>query len=212
MSGATRIVAIRHGETAWNAESRLQGQIDIPLNAVGRAQAARLAQALREEGLCAVVSSDLGRALDTARAFADALALPLVADAGLRERCFGQMEGMTYQEIDAKRPTWSASWRARDPDFAPPGGETLNLFHARCVAAAGAIARRHAGQSIALVTHGGVLDCLYRVAAGIELSAPRTWHLGNAAINRLLHTGEGFTLVGWNDSQHLEAGFLEEER
>ena len=212
MSRVTRIAAIRHGETAWNADSRLQGQLDIPLNATGRAQAARLADALRDEGLSAVIASDLGRAADTARALCAALGLPLLTDAGLRERGFGQMEGMTYQEIDAHQPQWAASWRSRDPDFAPPGGETLKEFRARCVAAAESVARRHAGASIAIVTHGGVLDCLYREAAGVGLSAARTWHLGNAAINRLLHTGEAFTLVGWNDCQHLEAGFLEEER
>ena len=204
MSAATRIVAIRHGETAWNAESRLQGQLDIPLNAHGRRQAALLADALRDEGLNAVVSSDLRRAADTARALAGPLGLAVETDATLRERGFGLLEGHTYDEIGERWPEMAQRWRARDPQFAPPGGERLADFFERSVAAALRVAERHAGQTIALVTHGGVLDCLYRAATRIELQAPRTWQLGNAAINRLLHSAQGFVLVGWNDHQHLE--------
>jgi len=201
----TRIVAIRHGQTAWNAESRLQGQLDIPLNPLGRAQAACLADALRDEGLEAVFSSDLGRAADTARALAGPLGLPLLFDAGLRERGFGSMEGRTFTEIDEQTPEMAQRWRRRDPDFGPPGGERLADFYARSIASVEALAQAHAGRSIALVTLGGVLDCLYRAATRIELQASRTWQLGNAAINRLLHSPEGFVLVGWNDHQHLQA-------
>jgi probable phosphoglycerate mutase len=210
VDGITRIVAIRHGETAWNAATRLQGQIDIPLNALGLRQASRLAGALRDEGLQAVVASDLQRAWATAQALAGPLGLPLTPDVGLRERCFGEMEGMTYREIDDQRPDWAARWRAREPDFHAPGGESLTRFQARVVAAASRIASAHAGQAIALVCHGGVLDCLYRAATGAALDAPRSWLLGNAAINRLLHTPQGFTLVGWNDSGHLDGLQLDE--
>jgi probable phosphoglycerate mutase len=201
--GATRIIAIRHGETAWNAGSRLQGHRDVPLNELGRAQAACLAQALADEGIAAVISSDLGRAAETARAFAQPLGLPLTLDAGLRERGFGLLEGHTYGEIEAGFPDMALRWRARDPAFGPPGGEVLSDFYDRSVAAATRWAAAHEGSTIALVTHGGVLDCLYRAALRLDLQAPRTWQLGNAAVNRLLHTGEGFTLVGWSDHQHL---------
>ena len=213
MTGAiasTRVTAIRHGETAWNVQSRLQGHLDSPLTGRGRAQAARLADALRGEGLDAVISSDSGRALETASAFASALGLSVLTDAGLRERAFGDLEGLTYGEIDTQWPDLAVQWRARAPDFAPPGGESLRSFQARCLASADRLARTHAGLSIALVTHGGVLDCLYRAAVGVDLSAARTWQLNNAAINRLLHTDAGFTLVGWNDSQHLDALGLDE--
>lgn len=200
----TRVVAIRHGETAWNAESRLQGQLDIPLNALGRRQAAALAGALRDEGIAAVVASDLGRAWETARALAAPLGLPLLAEPGLRERGFGMLEGHTYQEIDTRWPELARRWRSRDPDFAPEGAESLRGFYARAVATAERWAAAHPGQTIALVSHGGVLDCLYRAATRIALDAPRTWALGNAGINRLLHTPQGFTLVGWNDAAHLD--------
>ena len=206
----TRLVAIRHGETAWNAESRLQGQIDIALNERGRRQATTLAHALREEGLQAVFASDLGRAWATAQALAGPLGLPLQADAGLRERGFGQLEGHTYAEIDAQWPELARRWRTREPGWAPPGGESLSVFADRCIGTIARLARAHAGQSIALVCHGGVLDCLYRAATHVPLDMPRSWALDNAAINRLLCTPQGFSLIGWNDSAHLDGLILDD--
>jgi probable phosphoglycerate mutase len=197
------VIALRHGETAWNVDQRIQGHLDVPLNDTGRWQAQRLAQALADEAIAAVYASDLQRAFDTARALAESTSAPLAAERALRERAFGRFEGVRFTEIEARWPEEAARWRRREPGFAPGGGETLEAFHARCVGAAAALASRHPGQTIALVAHGGVLDCLYRAAVGVALDAPRSWHLGNAAINRLLWHGEGFTLVGWNDDRHL---------
>ncbi len=205
LDSSTRIVLIRHGETGWNTEGRLQGHQDIPLNALGQRQAATLADALRGEGITAVISSDLGRAWHTATALAMPLGLPLSTDAGLRERCFGVLEGHTYLQIDQQWPEQALRWRSREPDFAPDGAENLRDFSARSVATARRLATAHAGTTIALVSHGGVLDCLYRAATRVPLDAPRTWVLGNAGINRLLHTAQGLTLVGWNDAAHLDA-------
>lgn len=211
MQAVTRIVAIRHGETAWNVDTRIQGHLDIPLNATGRWQAARMAEALRDEGIAAIYTSDLSRALQTAEALARALALPAVADTRLRERAFGAFEAMTFAEVEARWPADARRWTQRDPDFAPEGGgESLNAVYARCIAAANQLALAHAGQTIALVAHGGVMDCLYRAAARLDLQTKRSWTLGNAAINRLLHTGEGLTLVGWSDTRHLDGVELDE--
>ena len=201
---ATRLVAIRHGQTAWNAEWRLQGQTDIPLDALGRQQAGRLPGALRHEGLVAVVSSDLGLALETAHALADPLGLPVLLEPGLRERHFGILEGHVRSDIDVRFPDLARRWHAREPDFAPPGAESLRAFNDRCLAAVQRQALAHAGQAIALISHGGVLDCLYRAATGLTLEVPRTWPLGNAGIHRLLFTGQGLALTGWNDSAHLD--------
>jgi probable phosphoglycerate mutase len=200
----TRVVAVRHGETSWNAELRMQGQLDTVLSARGRWQAQRAAEALTGSGIDAIIASDLARAFDTAQAIARQLGLDVGIDPGLRERCFGIFEGYSYNEIGARWPVEAERWRHHDPDFGPDEGETLRAFDARSIATATRIAAAHSGRSIAIVTHGGVLDCLYRAAAGITLEAPRSWALGNAAINRLLYTPRGFTLVGWSDTAHLD--------
>ena len=200
----TRVLAIRHGETAWNVDARIQGQIDIPLNATGVWQAQRLAAALADEDIAAVYASDLQRALDTAKALARDATRPLLVDAGLRERGFGTFEGLSYAEISARWPDEAQRWRRRDPEFGAPGGETLNRFYERSIATATRLAALHPGRTIALVAHGGVMDCLYRAAARVALDAPRSWQLANTGINRLLYTPQGFTLVGWGDVHHLD--------
>ncbi len=193
----TEIFLIRHGETAWNAERRLQGHLDIPLNAEGERQAAALARALANEKFDAIVSSDLGRARSTAQAVAVAQGMPLSTDPALRERCFGAFEGLLYEELEARFPEAHAQWRARDPHARYPDGErraeTFAEFAQRAVDAVIRIAQAHRGQRIALFSHGGVLDCLYRLATRLALDAPRTWHIGNTGINRLLYTDSGFS-------------------
>jgi probable phosphoglycerate mutase len=210
MQPVTRIVAIRHGETAWNVDTRLQGHLDIPLNDTGRWQAQRTASALVEEGISAVYSSDLLRALQTAEALGDALSLPVVTDTRLRERAFGVFEAHTFAEIEARWPADARRWMQREPDFTPQGGESLREAYLRCIDAVHALAAAHAGQTIALVSHGGVMDCLYRAATRLDLQARRSWPLGNASINRLLHTGIGLTLIGWSDTRHLDVMALDE--
>lgn len=204
----TRLVLVRHGQTDWNRARRVQGHLDIPLNDTGRRQAQALARALAAEAsaaeaLAAVYASDLQRAWATAELLAAACRAPLRADPALRERALGRFEGLTHDEIAARWPDDALRWRRREPAFEPGGGESLLAFQARCVAAAARIAAAHRGQAVALVAHGGVLDALYRAATGATPEAPRTWALGNAAINRLLWHGEGFVLVGWNDDAHL---------
>jgi 2,3-bisphosphoglycerate-dependent phosphoglycerate mutase len=201
----TRIIAVRHGETAWNADSRIQGHRDISLNDTGRWQAHRLGQALAAEEIAAVYSSDLGRAWQTAQPIAERRGIAVMPDEGLRERCFGLFEGRTFDEISAQWPHHAQSWRQRVPEWQPPdGGESLLQLRERVTRKVTDLAARHPGEQIVVVAHGGVLDALYRVATGQDVAAPRTWELPNGAINRLLWTPEGFTLVGWSDTQHLD--------
>ena len=208
---ATRLLAIRHGETAWNVDTRIQGHLDIPLNERGRWQAERLARALAaRDPIDAIYSSDLQRAHDTARAIADATGAPLLTHAGLRERGFGLFEGKTYVEIEQTWPQESQRWRQRDPQWAPQGGESLLQVRERITRTLHELAARHPGQQIVLVAHGGVMDQLYRVATGQELQAPRTWQLGNTAVNRLLWTPQGLSLIGWADTTHLDDPSLDE--
>ena len=200
----TRIIAIRHGETAWNVSTRIQGQLDIGLNETGRWQAHRLALALAGEPIAALYSSDLLRAWDTALSIANATGLAVQTVEGLRERGFGIFEGKTFQEIEAQWPDQALRWRKRDPGFEPKGGESLTAMRERIIQTTHTLAARHSGEQIVMVAHGGVMDVLYRAATRQEIQAPRTWDLGNAAINRLLWTPDGLSLVGWADTQHLD--------
>lgn len=198
------MLLVRHGETDWNRAGRIQGHTDVCLNELGHRQARALATALEDEVLDAIVSSDLQRAIQTAGPLARARELAIELDAGLRERCFGAYEGMDWTAIERQSASDAQRWRQREPDFAPGGGESLRQFSARVLGAVQRFCSDHAGQSVAVITHGGVLDCLFRAASRLDLQQGRTWVLGNASINRLLWTPEGFTLVGWGDVRHLE--------
>lgn len=210
MTQATRIIAIRHGETSWNVDTRIQGHLDIPLSANGRWQAERLATALQGEPVAAIYASDLARAWETAQYIGRIKGLEVIKEVGLRERGFGDFQGKTFAEIEALLPEQSLRWRQRDPEFSPVGGESLVALNSRVISAAQRLAALHPGQLIALVGHGGVMDVLYRAATRQGIQAPRTWTLGNAAINRLLWTPEGFSLVGWADTHHLDDDALDE--
>ena len=201
---ATRIIAIRHGETAWNVDTRIQGQLDIELNATGHWQARRVAQALADEPISAIYSSHLLRAWETARAIGGRAGLEPQACPDLRERGFGAFQGKTFVEIEAAWPEQALRWRRRDPDWVPEGGESLLQLRQRIVQTTFTLAQRHPGEQIVLVAHGGVMDVLYRVATGQDIQAARSWNLGNATINRLLWTPQGLTMVGWGDSRHLD--------
>jgi 2,3-bisphosphoglycerate-dependent phosphoglycerate mutase len=200
----TRITAIRHGETAWNVDTRIQGQLDIGLNAKGRWQAERAGAALADEDIDVVYSSDLWRAYDTALSVAKPHGLMVQTDEALRERGFGEFQGKTFAEIEAALPELALLWRKRSPDFAPPGGESLLQLRERVTQYVRTLAQANAGKHIVIVSHGGVMDVLYRAAAGLEIQATRTWDLRNASINRLLWNGEHLSLVGWADTSHID--------
>jgi len=210
MEEPTRLIAVRHGETAWNVDTRIQGQLDIGLNATGVWQARRAGAALADEPIGVVYASDLSRAWQTAQAIAEPHGLAVQPEPRLRERAFGKFEGMSFAEIEATLPVQAKRWRERDPEFEPEGGESLLTFRDRVTGVASELAARHPGELVVLVAHGGVMDVLYRAATRQELQAPRTWLLGNAAINRMLWTSEGFSLVGWSDTTHLTDGALDE--
>jgi probable phosphoglycerate mutase len=207
---ATRIIALRHGETAWNVDTRIQGQLDVGLNETGHWQAQQAARALGAETISAIYASDLSRAFDTARAIGRATGVEPVPTPALRERHFGHFQTLTWAEIETRWPDQARLWRTRVPDWAPEGGESLLTLRERIFQVVNDLAARHAGDQIVLVAHGGVLDVLYRLATRQDLQAPRTWALGNATINRLLWTPQGLSLVGWGDDGHLQSAARDE--
>jgi len=205
----TRLCVVRHGETDWNAGKRIQGQIDIPLSALGHAQARATGNALQDEGFAALYSSDLIRARQTAEATAHLAHLPLQLSPGLRERHYGIFEGLTYEEAAARFPQEYARHHARDPRFVPEGGESLLDLAARIGKTCEDIARRHAGEAVVLFTHGGVLDILHRQASGKPLTTPRDFSIPNCAINWIEVVNGCWTLLSWAERGHL-AGALDE--
>jgi 2,3-bisphosphoglycerate-dependent phosphoglycerate mutase len=201
----TRIILIRHGETAWNAERRIQGRLDVPLSSTGIRQAARLADRLADESIDAVISSDLARAWLTAQPLAQRLGLEPREDTRIRERDFGSFQGFTLDEVARNSPEHFRAWRDRDPAWAMPGGESGAQFIARVIAAVEDIVCSHPDRTVALVTHGGVLDVIYRHARQLAWDAPRAHQMLNAAINELGASAPPLRLIlrGWGDVAHL---------
>ncbi len=199
----TTLIIIRHGETAWNRERRMQGHTDTPLSGTGRAQAAALGQRLSAAALRALYSSDLQRAWDTARAIAARTGHEVIADQRLRERRFGIFEGLTYDEMSRRYPGEFARFQSRDPDYAIPGGESAREFRDRSLECLAEIAGRHEGTEVAVVTHGLVLDALYRAAHNLAHGAPRPVPLLNASLNVFTYAAGGWRLQSWGDVGHL---------
>ena len=200
----TRLCIVRHGETAWNAEHRVQGQLDLPLNAIGLAQAQAASKVLGREKFDALYSSDLSRARQTAQPAADLLSMPILVEKDLRERHYGIFERLTYAEVKVKFPEDYARFAAREPEYAFRTGESLKDFSARSISIITRIAETHKGKSILVFTHGGVLDKLYRFVTGLPLSAERDFGIPNAGLNRIEVTPAGWQIRAWADIAHLD--------
>lgn len=203
----TTLLLVRHGETAWNAEHRIQGHLDIPLSPHGIRQAARLAERLADEPIEAIYSSPLVRARLTAEPLAGRTGVAITAEPRLCERSFGVFEGLTLNEIAARHPEGFRQWRERDPNWAMEGGESGRTLIDRVLAALHDIVERHRGGTVLAVAHGGVLDVVYRAARGLAWHAPREHQMLNASVNRLRAETPPLALaiIEWGDTTHLTA-------
>lgn len=199
----TDLLIVRHGETDWNRARRFQGSIDIPLNDVGHQQAGRLAQRLANTTIDAIYASDLQRCRQTIAPAAQALGLPVTAMPSLRERNYGLFEGLTITEIEERHPLVRADWSRHDPDYAIPGGESTRVLYARIVSTIQNIAAAHINQTLLVVTHGGVLDMIYRAAMSLPLDQPRQCAIPNAVLNRIRVENGALHLLDWADAAHL---------
>lgn len=194
MSKRKRILLIRHGETDWNRTERIQGMEDIPLNALGKVQAALVAREIAATltGEAELVSSDLVRTRETAKPIIEATGLDARYDARLRERHFGVLQGKTYtewREIDAEGARRHAEG---DQDYGPEGGETAREFFTRCVNVVTDLAIACDAPSLIVVTHGGVVSSIYRHSQGVGAMSARTWSVPNASISEWRFDGERF--------------------
>lgn len=208
----TDFLLIRHGETAWNRELRFQGQLDVPLNDMGLEQAQRLkermVQALAEWQVqgrvpTRLISSDLLRAQQTAQPVAEVLGHTCELNAGLREQCYGVFEGMRSPDIQAQYPKAWQRWLSFDADVAVEGAETTRAFHARVIAALQDLARQYQGEQVVVVTHGGVLDMVWRHAQALSLSGPRVCDIPNAGLNHVVWRDGTLHIQSWADAAHL---------
>lgn len=192
----TRICLIRHGETDWNASRRIQGQLDIPLNENGRNQALSL-RLPHDINFTAVYSSDLCRAHETAKILTKKLKVSTLPE--LRERHHGLFQGLTANEAEMRHPEAYARYKSRDPDYDFETGESLTQFALRVGAVMDALAKQHDGEVIAVVTHAGVLDIVYRKATGRPLRTPRDFEVRNCALNWFSVSKDDFRLEAWDD-------------
>jgi probable phosphoglycerate mutase len=205
------ILLVRHGETHWNREGRVQGyHADSPLTETGLEQARALARRMAAEALDALYSSDLGRTRQTVAPIVQSTRLQVNFDSRLRERNYGTFEGRTFLEVERDFPEAYAHFRTRDPHFAAAGGESTVQFHDRVIMALESIASQAAGVRIAVVAHGGVLGVMYRHAMNIPIEAPRHYTVANASINRFGYERGEWRILEWGDVSHLPATSLDD--
>lgn len=202
----TRFCLVRHGETDWNAERRLQGHTDIDLNARGLAQAAQMAKALKsiDFQFDVLYTSDLQRAKETAKAIEGLYSVSAISHNALRERHLGALQGLTISEAPAIQPElWQAHLR-RDIHEELRGGESILQFSNRIQVALEEIQEKHVGKTILLVSHGGALDMMYRIASNQALDAERVVAVPNASLNWISHDGSNWKVDNWADTSHLD--------
>ena len=199
----TELILIRHGETDWNRELRFQGQLDAPLNAVGHEQARRLALRLANESVHHLVCSDLLRARQTALPTGLQLDLHSLADSGLREQSFGMVEGMRVDDISAQHPDVWARVGAISGGLCDSGRREHPAVSCRVMNAIRQLVAAHRQQTLVVVTHGGVLDMIYRTARALPLGGPRQSEIPNGGLNRVRMEGDAIDIISWADTQHL---------
>jgi len=208
----TRICFVRHGETNWNAERRMQGHIDIPLNANGISQAERLANALIrvKHSFDVIYSSDLERALHTANAVARALSLDVQITPRLRERNVGKLQGLLLAEAPVLLPEIWQRHIARELDHDLGGGESIRTFHQRMQDILELFLNEHRWQSVLAVSHGGSLDMIYRIVTQQALDAERVAVVPNTSLNWITHDGSTWSVECWADTSHLSESALDD--
>lgn len=200
--------AIRHGETVSNAAKRYQGHSDSPLTETGRKQVSSLGSRMSNMEFDALISSDLGRAQETASIIAGYTGHPVATDNRLRERNYGVLEGLTVPEISTRYSEVLDRLDANDPDYIIPDGESHRQHYERNIAAIEELAADRSVNRVAMVVHGGVLDSLFRYVADLPLEQPRCFITTNASLTIITHgifySTKRWVIETWCDTAHLE--------
>lgn len=203
----TRFCLVRHGETNWNAERRLQGHTDIELNTRGLAQATQMARALKNMNFefDVLYTSDLQRARQTAKAIESLYSVSAIGHSALRERNLGALQGLTLNEAPHIEPDLWQAHLSRDIHQEMRGGESILQFSSRIKFALDEIQKSHAGKTILLVSHGGALDMMYRIASNQALDSEKVVAVPNASLNWISHDGLSWKVENWADTSHLDS-------
>lgn len=204
----TELILARHGETEWNSQKILQGHLDSPLTATGVRQAHVLGKRLARIRPDHLYSSDLGRAHETAKIIATYCQKPIQLEQRFREKHLGIFQGHAWDTIKQKFPQEYRQFSKGDPDYAVPKGESYHQFVQRIVTALEQIICRHPGETVLIVTHGGIVSALFRHILAIPLSEPRRYRLKNTSINRIIVEDDEWFIDTFGDTSHLE-GFTQ---
>lgn len=204
VSKKSQVYLVRHGETQWNKMGIQQGQLDSPLTPKGMTQARQLGELLEDRGIQRIYCSDLGRAVQTAREINRSLNLPVEYVKGLRERHLGTMQGMTKREYQDNHPEEWQAFQTGDPDYCFPQGESARQRVRRTVNAMEEICASNPGGVLLVVTHGGVLEGLFRHCLSIPLEQKRRFSLYNSALNKISIENGQWNLELWGSLEHLE--------
>ena len=198
-----QIFIVRHGETVWNREGRIQGHTDVALSGKGLEQASRLARRLDTVRFDAAYASDLCRASQTAVTILDGRDVPLHPTAQLREYHKGVFEGLTASELRARFPSEYPTYIAKDLDYAPDGGESTREVSERMTCVINEIKERHLGDTVLVVGHGGSLRAAMMALLGMPLDANWRFVFGNCTLTIVDTYHDNAVLRLFNDGSHL---------
>ena len=199
-----KMIIVRHGEAQWNLQDRAMGQLDSPLTPNGIRQAYALGDRLRRLSFTTLYTSYLGRAAQTVNIIASICDKKVIFNSGLRERNFGIFQGLTLSEMQEKFPQERQDFEQNDFEYIVPEGESLKQLRQRSFQILTAIAQPYLGETIVVVTHGGILMCFFEEVLGIIHKKPLPFKQDNANLCVFEYTNGRWILMVWNDISHLE--------
>lgn len=199
----TRLIIIKHGETEWNLEGRIQGHMDSPLTESGRVQAEAIATSLQTVEVNALYSSDLGRAYSTAQVVSHKTGQDILTDKRLRELHLGKFEGLTEEEVRKRFPEEYVYLKKAEPDYIYPGEESKKQFSLRVISCLEKLMGKHQGEQIVVITHLGALSRLIRYTLGMPVVGSNEYKICNAALNIFSYENKRWQLEIWGDLSHL---------
>ena len=198
---------VRHGESEWNHERRIQGHADVGLSDLGRRQVMLLSERMAGERIDAAYASDLSRAVETATGVLGERTVPLITDSDLREFSYGSWEGLTLEEVETRDPElFAARFTRGDSSFSAPGGEDSTDILRRIRRFTEGIVERHSPEeNILVVAHGGSVRALAICLLGLPEEDFWRLRVGNAGVSIISNQGRGRVLELWNDTLHVAA-------